>query len=158
MTTLDVDSSVMLPMAESTRAAGIDPRGLGSGRDVVRSKAARDDVRGSSSPPASAAEDRLLRQRVGEFVGDVFYGTLIRQMQASKLKGEYFHGGRGEEVFQAQLGMELAQRMGRAIDDPIANRIYEAMSRRLGRQQTWDGTAAPREDVETVCHEVSHES
>jgi len=73
-----------------------------------------------------------MRAQVGEFVGNVFYGTLLRQMQASKIKGKYFHGGRGEEVFQAQLGMELAKRMGQAPNDPIANEIYDAFVRRIG--------------------------
>jgi hypothetical protein len=70
-----------------------------------------------------------LRDNVGEFVGNVFYGTLMRQMQNSKLKGKYLHGGRGEEVFQSQLNMEYAKRMGRSPNDPIANRIYDAMTR-----------------------------
>lgn len=71
----------------------------------------------------------MLRENVGEFVGNVFYGTLMRQMQNSKLKGKYLHGGRGEEVFQSQLNMEYAKRMGRSPNDPIANRIYDAMTR-----------------------------
>ena len=70
-----------------------------------------------------------LRRRAGEFVGNVFYGTLIRQMQQSKTKGPFLHGGRGEEVFQAQLGMELAKRMGRSPNDPVANKVYQAMQR-----------------------------
>lgn len=82
--------------------------------------------------PASASSSGELREKVGEFVGQIFYGTLLRQMQESKLKGEYFHGGRGEEVFKAQLGMELARRMGRAPDDPIAGKLYEALQRQRG--------------------------
>lgn len=70
-----------------------------------------------------------LRKLVGEFVGNVFYGTLLRQMQNSTIKGKYFHGGKGEDVFKGQLHMELARRMGRAPGDPIANRMYEAMTR-----------------------------
>jgi len=77
-----------------------------------------------SSPNASE-----LRDRVGEFVGNVFYGTLFRQLQNSNLKGKYLHGGRGEEVFQSQLHMEYAKRIGRSPNDPISNRIYEALKR-----------------------------
>lgn len=77
----------------------------------------------------SSQEDSQLRQRLGEFVGSIFYGTLIRQMNNSQLKGDFFHGGRGEEVFQSQLGLELAQRLGRSGNDPITNRLYEAMRR-----------------------------
>ena len=73
-----------------------------------------------------------MREKVGDLVGNIFYGTLLRQMQESKFKGEYFHGGRGEEVFRAQLGMELAKRMGQSPNDPMANMIYDAFVRRQG--------------------------
>jgi len=88
-----------------------------------------------------------LRQRLGEFVGNVFYGTLIRQMHASTLKGEYFHGGRGEEVFQAQLGMELAQRLGRAVNDPIADRLYESWMKQQSSLNREPAAAAPSEAI-----------
>lgn len=86
--------------------------------------------------PADGASDVVvgrdnghLRRIVGEFVGNVFYGTLLRQMDQSTIKGKYMHGGRGEEVFQSQLHMEYAKRLGRAPGDPIADRIYDAMTR-----------------------------
>lgn len=91
---------------------------------------------GAPRPPAIEAgvqkDDALLRKRLGEFVGNVFYGTLIRQMNNSRLKGEYLHGGRGEEIFQGQLGMEFATRLGRAPNDPITNKLFEAMRRHSG--------------------------
>ena len=93
-------------------------------------------------PVSSGQGDQDLRRRVGEFVGDIFYGTLIRQMHASKLKGDHFHGGRGEEVFQGQMGMELAKRMGRAANDPISNRLYESLRRHMHKNQTTPGPRA----------------
>ncbi|MFQ5422808.1 MAG: hypothetical protein ACE5F9_02385 [Phycisphaerae bacterium] len=88
------------------------------------------------------ARDNPLRERVGEFVGQFFYGTLLKQMQQSKLKGKYFHGGRGEEVFQMQLGMELAMRAGRSPNDPVAGRIYDAfVERHAGLQSASEAEA-----------------
>lgn len=72
---------------------------------------------------------------MGEFVGNVFYGTLFRQMRESRIQGKYFHGGRGEEIFQSQLNMELSKRMGQASNDPIANKMYDAFAKRLGSRQ-----------------------
>ena len=83
-----------------------------------------------------------MRAKVGDLVGNVFYGTLLRQMQESKIKGKYFHGGRGEEVFQAQLGMELAKRMGESPSDPMANMIYDALVRRQGIENGGRKTSA----------------
>jgi len=86
-----------------------------------------------------AGEERM-RKKVGEFVGSVFYGTLLRQIQDSKLKGEYMHGGRGEEVFRGQLNQELAKRMGTAPNDPITERLYESIQRSLpGGRAKQDG-------------------
>lgn len=81
----------------------------------------------------SSKQDSM-RKEVGEFVGNIFYGTLIRQMQASKFKTKYMDGGRGEEVFQGQMGMELAQRMGRSVSDPVSNKLYESIRHRLDRE------------------------
>ncbi len=84
-------------------------------------------------PQRAASSNRdEMREKVGDLVGNIFYGTLLRQMQESKLKGEYLHGGRGEEVFRAQLGMELAKRMGQSPTDPMSNMIYDAFVRRQG--------------------------
>ncbi len=90
------------------------------------------DAPGSAAhrPVARNANDR---KKVGEFVGNVFYGTLIKQMQASKLKGPVMHGGRGEEVFGGQLGMELAKRMGQSANNPLADRIYHAILKHSGK-------------------------
>jgi len=85
--------------------------------------------RGFEALAPNRAKGDTLRKQVGEFVGNVFYGTLMKQMQASKLKGKYLHGGRGEEVFKGQLHMELAKRMGQAAGDPIAESMYRAFAR-----------------------------
>ncbi|MCA9254772.1 MAG: rod-binding protein [Phycisphaerales bacterium] len=99
---------------------------------MLRSGASR--VKGADNASGVAGKDDAeLRQIVGEFVGNVFYGTLLRQMEQSNIKGEYMHGGRGEEIFQSQLHMEYAKRLGRAPGDPIADRMYEAMTR--GKRQ-----------------------
>lgn len=106
MTTLDATWSMTLPSLAKASATGAD-----------------------ALKPNRAAGRDVLRERVGDFVGNVFYGTLMRQMQSSKLKGKYFHGGRGEEVFQGQLNQELATRMGKSVADPIAKKMYEAFAR-----------------------------
>ncbi len=72
-----------------------------------------------------------LRKTSGQIVGSVFYGTLLKTMRQSVIKGEYGHGGRGEEVFANQLDAILAERMGTAGNSGLANVLYD----RLERQQ-----------------------
>jgi len=71
----------------------------------------------------------LLRQRIDEFLGLFFYGTLLKQARTGRLTDSpYGFGGRGEEVFAAQLDQELAERIGRASHNDLGEAIY----RRLG--------------------------
>jgi hypothetical protein len=82
-----------------------------------------------ASKPEAAGPDRSaeVRKLVGQTVGNVFYGTLLRQMHASTIKGPYLHGGRGEEVFQGQLAVELGRRMGQAPGEPITEKLMQAI-------------------------------
>jgi hypothetical protein len=80
--------------------------------------------------PAASAPGVELRRTADELVGSVFYGTLLRQLRQSSLKGAYGHGGRGEEVFGAQLDQVLAQRAGRARTNPLS----AAVARWYGNQ------------------------
>jgi len=73
-----------------------------------------------------------LRETAEQLVGHVFYGTLLKAMRKSSLQGKYGHGGRGEEVFNAQLDQVLAERMGNASHGGLAESIYESMK----KQQT----------------------
>lgn len=121
-------ASTQLGSADKATTLAVDAflrRGPRSGIQANASKVGNAE----GATKASAKQDETLREVVGEFVGNVFYGTLLRQMEQSSIKGEYMHGGRGEEVFQTQLHMEYAKRLGRAPGDPIADRIYDALTR-----------------------------
>ncbi len=75
---------------------------------------------------------KRLRETTGQVIGSVFFGTLLKTMRESKLQGPYGHGGRGEQVFAAQLHGLLAERMGRGMTKGLGETIY----RSLERQQT----------------------
>ncbi len=90
-------------------------------------------VSSSTSPSAtgSAAKtspqtprQRALRQATDELVGSVFFGEVFKAMRESTLKGKYGHGGRGEEIFSAQLHEVLAKNMGRSARLGLGDAIY----------------------------------
>ncbi len=92
-------------------------------------------VRVDMSTDASSRVTRdlkRLRETTGQVIGSVFFGTLLKTMRESKLQGPYGHGGRGEQVFAAQLHGLLAERMGRGMTNGLGETIY----RSLERQQT----------------------
>jgi len=72
-----------------------------------------------------------LKQTAGQVVGNVFFGTLLKMMRESPLKGKYGHGGRGEEVFAGQLHGVLAEKAGTAMKRGLGEVLYE----RLAHQQ-----------------------
>ena len=69
-----------------------------------------------------------LKQTAGQVVGSVFFGTLLKEMRESPLKGKFGHGGRGEEVFGAQLHGVLAEKAGTALQKGIGQVLYEKLA------------------------------
>jgi hypothetical protein len=83
----------------------------------------------ANGPSAASLRDQLLRKNVDEFVGMAFYSPMLKTMHNSTIKGDFGHGGRGEEVFQGQLDMELASRAGKATQSSLSEAIYSRMKR-----------------------------
>jgi Rod binding domain-containing protein len=59
----------------------------------------------------SATQHSQLVKTTQIWVAQAFYGPLFKQMRSSSLGSDMFNGGRGGEVFQAQLDQRLAERM-----------------------------------------------
>lgn len=91
------------------------------------------------SIPNSAVADPArarLSEAADRIVGSIFYGTLLKALRSSSLGGEYGHGGRGEDIFQAQLDQVFAEEAGRSRSYSLS----EAVARSYARQQeTMDG-------------------
>ena len=92
-------------------------------------------LRTNDKPPEPTAEELANEKKTKElfnrWVGMTFYGQLISTMRKSVGKSEYFHGGRGEEVFQGQLDLQLAESMADASAESFSGPMYElSMMRR----------------------------
>ena len=61
----------------------------------------------AANQPASAE----LEAAFTDFVGQTFYGQMLRAMRSSLGKPAYVHGGQAEEIFQTQLDQVLAKKM-----------------------------------------------
>ena len=57
-------------------------------------------------------------------------GEMLKIARGSALKGEFGHGGRGEEIFAAQLDQELARRAGRGARNSLSEAIYDRLVKR----------------------------
>lgn len=78
---------------------------------------------------SKSASKTQLREQVEELVGVTFFGQMLKIARDNPLKGEYGHGGRGEEVFGSQLDMEFARNMGHAVRNDLTEAIYKQLSR-----------------------------
>jgi hypothetical protein len=65
-----------------------------------------------------------LREQFTQFVGETFFGQMIKSMRATTGKPAYFHGGRAEEVFQGQLDQKLAEHLTEASAERFAEPMF----------------------------------
>jgi hypothetical protein len=73
----------------------------------------------------TAPDESQLRETFGQFVGEAFFGQLMKAMRSNVGKPAYFHGGHAEEVFQGQLDQVLAEKISAASADRFAGPMFE---------------------------------
>lgn len=72
----------------------------------------------------AATNKPTTKDAFGDFVGQTFFGQLVSSMRSTVSKPAYFHGGRGEEVFQSQLDQLMVEKMSDASKDQFADPMY----------------------------------
>ena len=98
---------------------------------VAEGSAAPTDT-GLATEPNQPADEEL-RQAFHDFVGQTFFGELIKSYRSTQQPLAYFHGGRAEQIFQAQLDQVLAEALSERSADKIADPMFELfMMKRQG--------------------------
>jgi len=90
--------------------------------------------------PKPQLQNPRLREAAGKAVGSAFYGTIFQMIRESPFKTNIGHGGRGEEVFSAQLHGVLAERLGPSNRHDLSDVLYG----RLEKQQSPHPPSDPR--------------
>jgi Rod binding domain-containing protein len=75
-----------------------------------------------------------LREKFTQFVGETFYGQMIKSMRSTVGKAAYFDGGQAEKVFQGQLDQQLAQHLTEATADRFAKPLFNRQFPQLAAQ------------------------
>jgi len=92
-----------------------------------------------------------LRETADKVVGSVFYGTMLKAMRDSKFKGPYGHGGRGEEVFAAQLHGLYAEQMGAGQRGGLQDAVYRSLEKQQrAMSEAYDRVKESRVQVEAI--------
>jgi Rod binding domain-containing protein len=78
--------------------------------------------------PTHADELRAAREAqkaFQDFVGQTFFGQMLKSMRSTQGKPAYFHGGQAEEIFRSQLDQTMAEQMSNASADQFADPMFK---------------------------------
>jgi peptidoglycan hydrolase FlgJ len=78
-----------------------------------------------SQPDSNGKDQAELRQAFDRFVGETFFGQMIKAMRKSVGKPAYFHGGRAEEIFQEELDQTMAKDIAHASADQFTGPMFD---------------------------------
>jgi peptidoglycan hydrolase FlgJ len=85
-------------------------------------------ISAASTTPTSATakppENPALRKVFDEFVGETFYGQMLKAMRKSQSQVAYFGGGQAEEIFTQQLDQALTKQMTHAGANKLSGPMY----------------------------------
>jgi hypothetical protein len=71
-----------------------------------------------------------MKEAFTDFVGQSFFGELLKQMRATVNKPAYFHGGLGEDIFQSQLDQILVERITETSGATFSEPMYQLLMAR----------------------------
>jgi flagellar protein FlgJ len=81
----------------------------------------------NATPRTSALHQQNpeLKKAFTDFVGQTFYGQMLKSLRSTVEKPAYFHGGRGEEMFQEQMDQILSEKFSHASADQFAGPMFD---------------------------------
>ena len=75
-----------------------------------------------------------LRAKFTQFVGETFYGQMLKAMRSTVGKPAYFHGGQAEEVFRGQLDQAMSEHLTEATAEKFADPLFRRQFPHLAAQ------------------------
>ena len=97
-------------------------------RSSLVDQAAQPGGKSAAKPLVGAGANPKLRQAFDNFVGENFYGQMLKAMRTSIGKPAYFNGGRAEEVFTQQLDQTLSQKLAKSSANQFTGPMYNLFS------------------------------
>lgn len=76
---------------------------------------------------------RMLRKAADEMVAATFYGPMMKMARENPFKGDIGHGGRGEDMFGAQLDMALAKKASGSLKCDLSEAIVKTYAKGINR-------------------------
>jgi hypothetical protein len=81
----------------------------------------------SASPNTSTlnTDNPELKKAFTDFVGQTFYGQMLKSLRSTVDKPAYFHGGQGEEMFQEQMDQILCEKFADASSEKFSGPMFD---------------------------------
>jgi len=76
-------------------------------------------------PSAKGGDNPALRKAFDQFVGQTFYGEMIKEMRKSQGKVAYMNGGQAEKIFTQQLDQMLTKKMSDSSANTLSGPMYK---------------------------------
>ncbi|PQO35390.1 rod-binding protein [Blastopirellula marina] len=102
--------------------------------------------------PVPAAEQLEVREKFDQFVGESLFGQMLKSMRKTLDKPAYFHGGRGEEVFQSQLDQLLVQKLSEASAQELSGPMFEQFMSQANLSAEPNSSASSTESTQRPPH------
>jgi peptidoglycan hydrolase FlgJ len=83
------------------------------------------DSSAAISLKAKTTDKEQVRKKFTQFVGETFYGQMLKSMRSTVAKPAYFNGGHAEDVFQAQLDQTMAQELTKSTASKFVEPLFE---------------------------------
>jgi peptidoglycan hydrolase FlgJ len=80
-----------------------------------------------------------LREKFTQFVGEAFFGQMLKAMRSTVGKPAYFHGGHAEEVFQGQLDQTMSEHLTKASASKFADPMFDRQFPQLAEAKPASG-------------------
>lgn len=77
-----------------------------------------------AKPKPTAAQGEV-KEAFTDFVGQTFYGQMLKALRQSVGKAPYFDGGQTEEIFRNQLDQVLSEKLSEASADTFSGPMFE---------------------------------
>jgi peptidoglycan hydrolase FlgJ len=114
--------------ASALQLAGNMPSQGSSGSNAVQSLSAQ-----------GSAKSGELKEKFTQFVGEAFYGQMLKSMRSTVGKPAYFHGGHAEEVFQGQLDQTMSESLTKSSASKFADPMFERQFPQLAEAKPGSG-------------------
>jgi hypothetical protein len=107
------------------------------------------------SANATAEERGKLQNKIQTLVGQVFFGTIMKEMRSEMDSSNPMNGGKAGQTYMAQLDQYLIEKMASSTNFDVGQKIAESWMGSQTSAETGKTTVTSLKDVEKAYNQTS---